>query len=40
MSQSQITLTRDEIINEFGAQPLTIKETQYFFRYQKDNPMD
>ena len=39
MSQSQITLTRDEIINEFGAQPLTIEETQHFFRYQKDNPI-
>ena len=39
MSQSQIILTRDEIINEFGAQPLTIEETQHFFRYQKDNPI-
>ena len=39
LSQSQITLTRDQIINEFGIQPLTIEETQRYFRYQKDNPI-
>ena len=38
-NQSQYILTRDQIINEFDIQPLTIEETQNYFRYQKDNPI-